>query len=78
MTPRRAALQARQQLEELVLASEYLADGVVREDPPDGVREDVRAGQLADQAGRTVAKRDRVGDEDPRERRGGERLVRPA
>src|SRR5947209_290556 len=64
--------------EELILAGEDLRHGVVGEDPPHRVGEDVGARQHADVVGRAAPQRHRVGDDDPGERRGRERLERVA
>src|SRR4051794_36089365 len=60
--------------EELVLAGEYFADGVVREDLADRFRQQVRRRNDADHLRRAVAQRDRVGDDDARQRRLGQVL----
>ena len=57
-------------LEQLVLAAEDLADGVVDEDPPDRVGQQLGARQHADVLRAVGAHRDRVGDDDLLEPRG--------
>jgi len=64
----------RQALEQLVLAGEDLGDGIVGEDAPDRVLENVGAGELGDQVGRAVVERDRVRDDDPGQRATAEDL----
>src|SRR3954452_2159804 len=55
--------------EQLVLAGEDLADGVVGEDLADRLRQELRGRDHADHLGPVVADRDRVGDDDSGQRR---------
>src|SRR5262252_5124049 len=70
-----SAPSATRSSEELVLSTEHLADGVVGEDAPDRIGQELGAAEDTDVVGSAGAQRDRVGDDDLLEARAGEVLI---
>src|SRR5205085_2170711 len=70
----RPAARSTNVLEQLILAAEDLADRAIAEDAADRVGQQVGARELADVRGSARTKRNRVGDDDLLELRGGEVL----